>query len=335
MVDTARIYIKAGDGGDGVVHFRREKYIPKGGPDGGDGGKGADVYLEVDKNLATLQQFAYKQKFEAEDGKNGMGKRMSGKAGDDIVVRVPVGTQLRWKRGEEEFNLDLSEASEAIIIAKGGRGGKGNWHFKGPTNTTPMEAEIGGNGEEIWLEMELKVLADVGLVGMPNAGKSTLLSVVSEAKPKIANYEFTTLEPNLGIMEDRGRRLVVADVPGLIEGASEGKGLGDQFLRHIERTEVLVHMVAVKMEDKGQEEGLGDKLWQDYREIRNELEEYGEGVDEKEELVVVNKIDLLDEKEIEEIKRKFKKEGVDVRMVSCGTMQGVGELKKEVFRIFE
>lgn len=328
----AKVYIKAGDGGDGVVHFRREKYIPKGGPDGGDGGKGADVYVEVDKNLATLKQFAYKQKFEADNGKKGMGRRKSGKSGEDVVVRVPVGTQLKWKKrvGEEVVEMDLKQAGERFLIAKGGRGGRGNWHFKGPANTTPREAEDGEKGEELWLEMELKVLADVGLIGLPNAGKSTLLSMVSEAKPKIAGYEFTTLEPNLGVMEDDGKRLVVADVPGLIEGASEGKGLGDQFLRHIERTGVLVHVVGVRLEKK---EDLIEGLWQDYREIRKELEDYGKGVEKKRELVVLNKTDLIDGKIVEKVKKRFEKEGVEIVAISCGLARGIEELKKEIFEV--
>jgi len=329
MVDMAKVYIKAGDGGDGVVHFRREKYIPKGGPDGGDGGKGADVYIEVDKNLATLKQFAYKQKFEARDGRNGMGRNKSGKSGEDIFVKVPVGTQLRWKKrvGEEVVEMDLKEAGEKFLIARGGRGGRGNWHFKGPANTTPREAEDGELGEELELELELKVLADVGFIGLPNAGKSTLLSVVSEAKPKIADYEFTTLEPNLGVMEKDGKRLVVADVPGLIEGASEGKGLGDQFLRHIERTGVLVHVVGVNLEEEDRVEGL----WKDYREIRKELEDYGKGVEKKKELAVLNKIDLIDEKTVGKIKKRFEKEGVKIMAISCGVVQGIEELKKEIF----
>lgn len=333
MVDTAKVYIKAGDGGNGSVHFRREKYIPKGGPDGGDGGKGADVYVEVDKNLATLQQFAYKQRFEAESGRNGVGKKMSGKSGEDLVIKVPVGTELRWKKeGEDEDNrVDLKEEGERLLIAKGGRGGRGNWRFKGPTNTTPREAEDGELGEELWLEMELKVLADVGLIGKPNAGKSTLLSVVSKAKPEIGSYEFTTLEPNLGVMEEEGKRLVLADVPGLIEGASEGKGLGDQFLRHIERTGVLVHVVGVKLIEKGLEESL----WQDYREIRQELEDYGKGVDEKKEIVVLNKIDLTDEETVEKIEKRFKKEGVELMAISCGLVKGIGELKQRMVKEFD
>lgn len=329
MVDMAKVYIKAGNGGNGVVHFRREKYIPKGGPDGGDGGKGGDVYIEVDKDLATLKQFAYKQRFEAENGKRGMGRKKSGKSGEDIFVKVPVGTQLRWKKrvGEEVVEMDLKEPGEKFLIAKGGRGGRGNWHFKGPTNTTPMESEEGELGEELWLELELKILADVGLIGLPNAGKSTLLSVISEAKPRIADYEFTTLEPNLGVMEMGKKRLVVADVPGLIKGASEGKGLGDQFLRHIERTRVLIHVVGVNL---GKED-LIESLWQDYREIREELESYGKGVEKKKELVVLNKTDLIDGKEVKKIEKRFEKEGVKIMPISCGLVQGIEELKKKIF----
>jgi len=335
MVDKAKVYIKAGDGGSGSVHFRREKYIPKGGPDGGDGGKGGDVYIEVDKNLATLKSFAHREKFEAEDGKDGMGRRKFGKSGEDLVIKVPAGTILRWKRGknEEENEVDLGEVGERWMIAKGGRGGRGNWHFKGPSRTTPKKAEEGGRGEAFWVEMELKVLADVGLVGKPNAGKSTLLSVLSKAKPEIGSYEFTTLEPNLGVMEVGKKKIVIADVPGLIEGASEGKGLGDQFLRHVERTKVLVHVVGVKL--MGEEGDVAELLWADYMEIREELEEYGKEVEKKKELVVLNKIDLLRDKEVKKIEKFFKKKGVEILAISAVTTEGIEELKKAMKKLVE
>ena len=337
MVDTAKIFIKAGDGGDGMVHLKRGKSNPKGGPDGGDGGKGGDVYLETDPHLATLGQFAYKQKFLAEDGKGGGVKKMTGRNGVDLVVKVPVGTMVIFK-GEKERVLDLEKPGIKLLIAKGGKGGKGNWQFRSSTNQTPREAEPGGEGESYWLELELKLLADVGLIGLPNAGKSTLLSVVSSAKPKIADYEFTTLSPNLGVMKvdmgDYQQTLIIADVPGLIEGAHQGKGLGDMFLRHAERTRVLVHLLAprryeVEWSQLGGKE-LAKRMWEDYQIIRQELTSYGQRLEEKQEIAVLNKVDLLEEEQLEEIVAFFIKKKVELEVISAATTQGIDKLKQRI-----
>lgn len=317
MVDTARIYVKAGDGGNGAVHFRREKYIPKGGPDGGDGGRGGSVFVETDRNLATLDEFAFRQKIEARRGQHGGGKKMFGKAAEDVTFRVPVGTVITC--GKEMYDLD--QAGMRVLIAKGGSGGRGNDRFKSSTNTTPMEAEDGTKGEIKWLDMELKLLADVGIIGLPNVGKSTLLSVISKARPKIADYEFTTLEPNLGVLTFEGKSLVIADVPGLIEKASEGKGLGLQFLRHIERTRVLVHVLA------------GEPVWEDYLIIRKELEAYDPKLLEKKELILLNKIDLMSKKSVQDVTKLFARKKCEFVAVSCGSTQGIEEFKRKLFEL--
>jgi GTPase len=324
MVDSAQIIIKAGNGGDGSAHFRREKYNPKGGPDGGDGGDGGNVYMEVDKDLSTLSNFAHKKKYEAERGQHGMGSLKSGKAGDDLVIKVPVGTLVKFP----DRVLDMDKIGMRELVASGGRGGLGNDHFKSSSNRTPMEFTEGGEGDVLELDLELKLLADVGLVGLPNAGKSTLLSILTKAKPKIADYEFTTLEPNLGVMEKDERSLVLADIPGLIEGASKGKGLGDQFLRHVERTTVLVHLVSSNLEVSGLE------MWKRYETIRKELEDFGAGLEKKKEIVVLNKIDLLNEKQVKEVVKFFKGKKIKILPISCGTIVGVEELKKLVLEAF-
>lgn len=331
MVDKVRICVRAGDGGRGMVHFRREKYIPRGGPDGGDGGRGGSIYIEVDKDLATLRQFAHKERFEAERGENGGKRRCSGKAGKDMVIRVPLGTLVRFAVEGEEKELDFDKQGERVLIAKGGKGGRGNWHFKSSVRTTPTEAEAGEEGEKRWLDLELKLLAEVGIVGLPNVGKSTLLSVLTKARPKVADYEFTTLEPNLGLMEGEGRKgLVMADIPGLIEGASEGRGLGKDFLRHVERTKVLVHLLAVRI---GEEKDLGKKLWRDYQVIRKELKSYGGNLEKKREIVVLNKGDLLREEEVKGAVKFFSSKGVNLLCISCGNLKGVRELKRVVMRV--
>jgi len=328
MVDSAKIIIKAGDGGDGSAHFRREKFSPKGGPDGGDGGDGGDVYIETDKNLSTLSDFAHKKKYMAEKGQNGMGALRSGKDGEDLVIKVPVGTVVSVHlQGAHVVDMDKEGMRE--LVASGGRGGLGNDHFKSASNRTPREFTEGVDGEEFELSLELKLLADVGLVGLPNAGKSTLLSILTKARPKIADYEFTTLEPNLGVMQVGKKSLVLADIPGLIEGASRGKGLGIQFLKHVERTTVLVHMIGVQplLEVEPQIEGYGV--------IRRELEGFGNGLAEKKEIVVLNKIDLIDEKEVKKIVKEFADKGVEVLPISCGTMVGVEELRARLRQGFD
>jgi GTP-binding protein len=290
FVDTAVITVRSGKGGDGLSHLRQEKNIPKGGPDGGDGGEGGDVVLVADPHLDTLVEFSYRGHFFATDGQRGQPKSCHGSAGESCVVKLPMGTLVR-DADTDEFLVDLSQPGERFVAAKGGRGGLGNEHFKGPHNQTPTEATQGEPAVERRLRMELKLIADVGLVGLPNAGKSTLLRAVSRANAKVGAYPFTTLSPQLGIAELGGeRRLVVADLPGLIEGAADGAGLGHDFLRHIERTRVIVHLVDVAPLD-----GVDPVI--SYGVIRNELNEFSPELAEKPELVVLNKIDLVPEDE--------------------------------------
>ncbi len=280
FVDTAKVSLKAGKGGDGAVSFRREIYIPKGGPDGGDGGKGGDIIFRADKDTNTLIDFRFTPILTAEDGKNGSGSRSAGRSGKDLIVEVPVGTVVR-KAGE--ILADLTSDGEEAVIAKGGDGGFGNAHFKSSTRQAPIIAEVGEPGEEFEAELELKSMADVGLVGLPNAGKSTFLSVVSNAKPEIADYPFTTITPNLGVATIDGKDLLIADIPGLIEGASEGKGLGHDFLRHIDRTAVLLHLVDVYNNDAGEA----------YKIIRSELEKYSD-LKNRPEIVALTKCEGVD-----------------------------------------
>ncbi|MDO4611615.1 MAG: GTPase ObgE [Candidatus Saccharibacteria bacterium] len=285
FVDTAKVNLKAGKGGNGAVSFRREIYIPKGGPDGGDGGKGGDIVFRADKDTNTLIDFRFTPILTAEDGKAGSGSRSAGRSGKDLVVEVPIGTVVRR---DGEVIADLTKDGETAIIAKGGDGGFGNAHFKSSTRQAPIIAEVGEPGEEFEAEIELKLLADVGLVGLPNAGKSTFLSVVSNAKPEIANYPFTTITPNLGVATIDGRDLLIADIPGLIEGASEGKGLGHAFLRHVDRTAVLLHLVDVYNNDAGEA----------YKTIRGELEKY-EDLGSRFEIVALTKCEGVDQEIIE------------------------------------
>lgn len=352
MVDQAKVVIKAGNGGDGVVHFHRARFIPKGGPDGGDGGRGGSVFVVTDPNLATLDHFAYKQRFGGESGRPGGGSRSSGAAGEDLYLRVPVGTVVEMKRSDLSTSVKMAKSSELaetktidfdkegmeVLVAKGGKGGKGNWHFRSSTNTTPREATPGVPGEEWQVEMNLKLLADVGLIGLPNVGKSTLLSILSRAKPKIADYPFTTLEPNLGVAElssgKRRKSVVIADIPGLIEGASAGKGLGTQFLRHIERTKLLVHILALMGADADLSTvEVVSRLAGDYKTIRDELTSYGAGLENKSEIVVVNKVDLLPEERVAEVIAVLAKKRLRVTAVSAGTLSGVEGLKKELGKL--
>lgn len=282
FIDTAKVTIGAGKGGNGAVSFRRELYIAKGGPDGGDGGRGGDVIFLASERSNTLINFRYKPELKAENGQNGAKRDRHGKDGLDLIIEVPVGTIVRR---DNEIIADLAESGQKAVIAKGGDGGFGNAHFKSSVRQTPRMAEMGEAGEFFEAELELKLLADVGLVGFPNAGKSTFLSVVSNAKPEIANYEFTTLTPNLGVAEIDGNGLLIADIPGLIEGASQGKGLGDAFLRHVERTAVLLHLIDCYSGD----------VAESYRIIRNELKEYNVDLSEKPEVIALTKTDGLDE----------------------------------------
>lgn len=285
FLDQCKIYIRSGDGGAGAVSFRREKFIEYGGPDGGDGGRGGDVWIESVEGLNTLIDFRYQQHFKAGTGHHGMGRDRHGGNGDDIVLKVPAGTQVFDEDGETLL-ADLDQLGMRVRLAKGGNGGFGNTRFKGPTNQAPRRANSGQEGEERTLWLRLKLIADVGLVGLPNAGKSTLLAAASAARPKIANYPFTTLTPNLGMVDlSSNERFIMADIPGLIEGASEGAGLGVRFLGHVERTTVLIHMI----------DGTEPDVVQAWRTVRAELDAYGEGLAEKTEFVALNKIDAIDE----------------------------------------
>lgn len=305
FIDTANITVKAGDGGDGAVSFRHEKYIAKGGPDGGDGGNGGSIYFEANSNLNTLYNFRYKKMFKAGVGERGAKAKKHGKNADDIVVEVPVGTIIKKvTKGKSQEEIDLSSDGERVLIAKGGRGGKGNARFASSTQQTPRYSTDGTRGEEWELELELKLLADAGLVGLPNAGKSTMLSLITKAKPEIANYPFTTLEPNLGIAVYGEESFVVADIPGLIEGASQGKGLGDQFLRHVERTKVILHLVSL---DPSEELSIMEQ----YAVVRSELSQHNEQILSKPTLVVLTKADLADKDQIEMAKSYFEEKGLD------------------------
>lgn len=320
FVDEARIHVKAGDGGNGCVSFRREKYIPKGGPDGGDGGKGGDVIVEGDANVQTLMDFRHQHHFKATRGADGTGKNMHGADGEDVVLRLPPGT-LIYNNETGELLYDLNEG-ERFAIAKGGRGGLGNDHFKSSTNQVPRESTDGEPGGELELRLELKLIADVGLIGMPNAGKSTLLSTITHATPKVAAYPFTTLSPQLGIAEiDSSRRMVFADIPGLIQGASEGVGLGHEFLRHVERTRVLVHLVDAAPPD-------GSDPADNYKAIRDELFNYHAELAEKPEIVVLSKGDLLGgEDELREAGKELRAKlqlGADVQLVAISSASGQG-----------
>lgn len=283
FIDQAKISVIAGNGGHGIVSFRREKYVPKGGPDGGDGGRGGNVIFRADSNLHTLLDFRYKRKFKAESGRNGEGARKTGRSGRDLIIRVPHGTLIKDEE-TGEILADLVDSAEQVVIAKGGKGGRGNVHFATPTNRTPRHTEPGSEGESKDIVLELKLIADVGLVGLPNAGKSTLLSRLSAARPKIADYPFTTLTPNLGIVQFKDiNSFVMADIPGLIEGAHEGKGLGHNFLRHIERTKVLAFLI----------ESTSENISQDYQILRNEIEKYNADLLTRPSLLVLTKCDLI------------------------------------------
>lgn len=279
LKDFEKIKVVSGRGGNGCVSFRREKFVPRGGPDGGDGGNGGDVYVVVRDNLDTLQEFSHHKLFKAEEGGNGMSKNMHGANGEDLEIKVPPGTII-YK--DSVKIADLKNLGERLVLAKGGKGGFGNTRFKSSTNQAPREANPGEEGEKFEITLELKLIADVGLIGLPNAGKSTLLSVISNAKPKIADYPFTTLDPNLAAVTHKGKKFIVADIPGLIEGSASGKGLGVKFLKHIQRTKILVHLIDASSED----------YQKDYDSIRNELRQFDKNLDNKYEIVVKSKIDL-------------------------------------------
>lgn len=323
--DEAKIHVEAGRGGDGVVAFRREKYEPLGGPAGGHGGRGGDVIIYVDRDLNTLLPFKRRQHFKAGSGGHGSGNRRQGADGDDERIAVPVGTTVR-DADTGEVLADLVEPDDAVVVARGGRGGRGNSAFATPTRQAPRFAENGEPGEERWVELELKLIADVGLVGVPNAGKSTLLSVISAARPKIAAYPFTTLSPNLGVVTVGYHDFVVADIPGLIEGAHSGVGLGDQFLRHVERTRVLVHLL----------DGASEDPLADYAAINRELELYSPRLAQKPQLVVFNKIDLPDAQAIWPlVRQELEEPGVPVMAISAVTHENVPELLQRIAGILQ
>lgn len=316
FLDLCKVYIRSGAGGGGCVSFRREKYIEYGGPNGGDGGRGGDVWAEAVEGLNTLIDFRYQQHFFAKNGQPGMGNQRTGKDGDDVVLKVPVGTEI-LDEDQETLIADLTEVGQRVLLAKGGNGGFGNLHFKSATNQAPRRANPGLEGVERTLWLRLKLIADVGLLGLPNAGKSTFLAATSNARPKIADYPFTTLHPNLGIVGVDDVEFVIADIPGLIEGASEGRGLGDRFLGHVERCAVLLHLV----------DGTSESIADDYRTIIHELEAYGGALAEKPRVTVLNKIDALDEEERLEAKATLEEAvGKRVLMMSGVAKEGITDV---------
>ncbi|WP_091736656.1 GTPase ObgE [Phenylobacterium immobile] len=323
FLDECKIFVRSGNGGGGAVSFRREKYIEYGGPDGGDGGNGGDVWIEAVDGLNTLIDFRYHQHFKAETGVHGMGRNRHGHAGADAILKVPVGTQV-FEEDKETLIIDMDQAGQRYLLAKGGNGGWGNDRFKGPVNQAPRHANPGAPGEERWIWLRLKLIADVGLAGLPNAGKSTFLAAASAARPKIADYPFTTLAPNLGVVDlSPNERFVIADIPGLIEGASEGAGLGVRFLGHVERTATLIHLV-----DGTQEDVVG--AW---RTVRTELEAYGEELGHKHEILALNKVDALDpDTRAEKAAELEAAAGVKPRLVSGVSGEGVQALLRAAFQ---
>jgi GTP-binding protein len=329
FLDEAKIYLRSGNGGPGAVSFRREAHVPRGGPDGGDGGRGGDVIFKAVEDMNTLIDFRYQQHYQAGHGKNGEGKNRNGKKGQDIIVKVPVGTQV-LDLDKKTVLHDFDTAGETVTLLKGGRGGKGNAHFKSSTNQAPRKAQPGEKGTERAVWLRLKLIADAGLVGMPNAGKSTLLAAVSAAKPKIADYPFTTKHPHLGMVELPGRRntdnagdFVLADIPGLIEGAHEGTGLGHRFLGHVERCGILIHVI----------DGLAQDIAANYDLIRNELAEYGHGLAEKEEIIALNKIDAMPDEFIDDATEQILAIDPEARVfpISAVTGKGIDQLLYAVY----
>ena len=318
FLDEAKIYIKSGDGGSGCLGFRREKFIAYGGPDGGDGGRGGSVLVECVANINTLIDFRYQQHFKAKNGHSGAGQNRHGGASEDLVIKVPVGTEILTEDGEHVV-ADFTEVGQRIMLAKGGDGGFGNAHFKSSTNQAPKHATKGWPGEEMWVWLRLKLISDVGLVGLPNAGKSTFLSSVSAAKPKIADYPFTTLKPQLGVVYVDETEFVVADLPGLIEGAHEGIGLGDKFLKHVDRCGVLLHLIDV----------TGEDIVSDYKIVLNEIKEYG--IKDKIEIIALNKCDSVDEDEIKKkqaLLKKYTKQ--KIYAISAAAKQGILPLLRDL-----
>lgn len=329
FVDIAKIFVKAGNGGNGCVSFHREKYVASGGPDGGDGGRGGDVIFVANQNMTTLADFKYKRKYLAESGKDGSGSNSTGRSGEDIIIEVPVGTIIKNAETERVI-ADLTEHGEKVAVAKGGKGGAGNKNFATPTRQIPSFSKPGDLGEELTISLELKLLADVSLIGFPNVGKSTILSIATSAKPKIGNYHFTTIHPNLGVANlENGIKFIIADVPGLIEGAHEGIGLGHEFLKHIERTKVFIHVVDIS--------GIeGRDPIEDFETINQELHKYNSILSERTQIVAANKIDILQSNDqLEAFTKKIEEKGFKVFPISAATKQGITELMNYVGELIQ
>ena len=322
FLDQAKIYIKAGNGGSGSSSFRREKYVEFGGPDGGDGGNGGSVILESERNLNTLIDFRYKQHFKAENGKAGSKKNKTGAGGKDLVLKIPVGTQI-YEEDNNSLIYDFINNKEKFVVATGGQGGLGNTKFKSSTNRAPRRKTDGKKGEEFWIWLQLKVIADIGIIGLPNAGKSSFLSKCTRAKPKIANYPFTTINPNLGVLSFNHKEIILADIPGLIEGSHKGIGLGDKFLRHIERCKTLIHLIDVSEKN----------LSENYLKVRSELSKYDKGILKKKELIIFNKIDLIEKdtlsEKLKDFKNKIKKNFETVSLITNANLE---KIKKEIYK---
>jgi GTP-binding protein len=314
--DQVKIYIKAGNGGDGSPSFRREKFIEYGGPDGGDGGKGGSVILLAEQNLNTLIDFRYQQHHKAQRGENGSGQNKTGKSGDNLILKVPLGTQV-FEEDNKTLIFDFIRIGETFVVAAGGKGGLGNTRFKSSTNRSPRKFTKGSLGEEFTIWLQLKTIADIGIIGLPNAGKSSLLAAITNANPKIANYQFTTLNPNLGVASYDDKEITIADIPGLVEGAHKGTGLGTKFLKHIERCKSLLHMIDITNEN----------LKKSYNQIKDELKNYSSKLAKKKELIVLNKIDLIDEKDLKKIIKEFSK-GIKSEVIIVSTLE-----KKSISKI--
>ena len=322
FLDQVKIYIKAGDGGSGSPSFRREKFIEFGGPDGGDGGKGGSVVLKSERNLNTLIDFRYQQHFKAKRGGDGKGRNQTGRGGENLYLKVPIGTQV-FEEDNKTLIFDFKEENEEYVVAVGGKGGFGNTRFKSSTNRAPKKFTKGTKGEDYWIWLQLKTIADIGIIGLPNAGKSSLLAAITSATPKIANYKFTTLNPNLGVAVYDDKEITLADIPGLIEGAHEGVGLGIKFLKHIERCKSLLHMIDITEDD----------LKKSYSQVRKELKNYSKDLLKKDEIVVLNKIDLLDDKEVKKIKDNFLKK-YKVKLITLSTLnkKSISDIKSKIIK---
>mgnify|MGYP001346818837 CR=1 FL=1 len=322
FLDQAKIYIKAGNGGSGASSFRREKYVEYGGPDGGDGGNGGSIIFESERNLNTLIDFRYKQHFKAENGRSGSKKNKTGAGGKDLILKVPVGTQI-YEEDNNTLIYDFITNKDKFVVATGGNGGLGNTKFKSSTNRAPRKKTDGKKGEEFWIWLQLKVIADIGIIGLPNAGKSTFLSKFTRAKPKIANYPFTTINPNLGVLNINHKEIILADIPGLIEGSHKGVGLGDKFLRHIERCKTLIHLIDISEKD----------ILENYLKIRSELSKYDKSILKKKEIIVFNKLDLVDKENSEKNLKKFKKNiNKNFEIISLFTNENLEKLKKIIYK---